>query len=369
MTANSSSSSGAGLLEDRVRDRELADVVQQPADREVAQARRPRGRAPRRPAPRAARRGACAARCRRPSRRGGASARARCEPRKASSAATSSAPCRSPASGRDCDGAAEVERDRDADEERCPRARARGRATSRAGGRSCSQRGARARPPARRCRRRRRGRRCRRVRMNVRTARRARSPKKARPSERGPIAGGLPGSRHRGHERRRARGPRAPSAMHGDQSDGLEHEQRLGRRAGGAGPAARDSARIAPPTGSVAAPVSATTPFVPTMKPGVARPWSASSAAIDREGRADEHGARIPPARSGDGQRNACRRRHEGREHDAPEVRRAGEHHLVAADEMDQCGWQRRAGAGSYQCGDERVTPHEGRYRLVPRIA
>src|SRR5262245_14334127 len=40
------------------------------------------------------------------------------------------------------------------------------------------------------------------------------------------------------------------------------------------------SARIAPPTGSVAAPEKATTPFMPTRPPGVVRPCSTSSAAM-----------------------------------------------------------------------------------------
>ena len=34
------------------------------------------------------------------------------------------------------------------------------------------------------------------------------------------------------------------------------------------------------PTGSVAAPVSETTPFISTMKPGLARPWTSSSEAM-----------------------------------------------------------------------------------------
>ena len=34
------------------------------------------------------------------------------------------------------------------------------------------------------------------------------------------------------------------------------------------------------PTGSVAAPVSETTPFISTMKPGLASPWTTSSEAI-----------------------------------------------------------------------------------------
>ncbi len=51
-----------GLLQDRVRDRELADVVQQAADRECAQPRWRRARAARRSARRARRRGGCAPR-------------------------------------------------------------------------------------------------------------------------------------------------------------------------------------------------------------------------------------------------------------------------------------------------------------------
>ena len=37
---------------------------------------------------------------------------------------------------------------------------------------------------------------------------------------------------------------------------------------------------MTPPTGSVAAPVSDTTPFISTMKPGLAKPWTSSSDAI-----------------------------------------------------------------------------------------
>jgi hypothetical protein len=37
---------------------------------------------------------------------------------------------------------------------------------------------------------------------------------------------------------------------------------------------------MTPPTGSVAAPVSETTPFISTMKPGLANPCTSRSAAI-----------------------------------------------------------------------------------------
>jgi hypothetical protein len=37
---------------------------------------------------------------------------------------------------------------------------------------------------------------------------------------------------------------------------------------------------MTPPTGSVAAPVRATTPFISTTKPGLARPWTKRSEAI-----------------------------------------------------------------------------------------
>ncbi len=50
------------------------------------------------------------------------------------------------------------------------------------------------------------------------------------------------------------------------------------RRNGGGRKA--ESARIAPPTGSVAPPVNVTTPFRPKITPGVESPCSASSAAI-----------------------------------------------------------------------------------------
>ena len=41
-----------------------------------------------------------------------------------------------------------------------------------------------------------------------------------------------------------------------------------------------DSARMTPPTGRVAAPVSETTPFISTMKPGLASPWTRRSDAM-----------------------------------------------------------------------------------------
>ena len=136
-TAYSSSSSGPGFLQDHVGDGELADVVQQPADRERAEVplrqaealadlhgpqrdparvllgvgvalpeldRRARGRASRGSAPRSAR-----ARPRRGRRRAGATARC-----------------------------GEVERDRDPDDEDAVELDRRGRATSRAGRRSAS---------------------------------------------------------------------------------------------------------------------------------------------------------------------------------------------------------------------------------------
>ena len=40
------------------------------------------------------------------------------------------------------------------------------------------------------------------------------------------------------------------------------------------------SARIAPPTGNVAPPVKAATPYASNRMPGVASPWRQSSAAI-----------------------------------------------------------------------------------------
>ena len=58
-----------GLLQDRVGHRELADVVDEPADGEGAEPARREPERARRPGRRAARRGGCAARCTRPSRR------------------------------------------------------------------------------------------------------------------------------------------------------------------------------------------------------------------------------------------------------------------------------------------------------------
>ena len=37
---------------------------------------------------------------------------------------------------------------------------------------------------------------------------------------------------------------------------------------------------MTPPTGRVAAPVSETTPFISTMKPGLAKPWTSRSEAM-----------------------------------------------------------------------------------------
>ena len=119
----------AGLLQDRVGDVELADVVEQRRRSRAGGGGAAGGRAPRRPGRRASPPGGCAPRWRRPSRRGASSARARGAPRNASSSATSSAARRSPESGRDC-----AERRRSSatwtPTATIPTARAGGRATS-----------------------------------------------------------------------------------------------------------------------------------------------------------------------------------------------------------------------------------------------
>ena len=118
----------------------------------------------------------------------------------------------------------------------------------------------------------------RRVRRNVRTARSVSSPKSASPTTRSVTASRLPGAGTLGT----ALGTSMPTAPRASTpassttcktSSGL---MSLGRRRAGRA----DSASTAAPTGSVAPPVKATTPFMPIRTPGVAMPCSARSAAM-----------------------------------------------------------------------------------------
>ena len=269
----------ARLLQDRVGDRELADVVHQAADREARAGGSRRGRAARRPARRAARRGACAARCSRPSAASRSVSARTCEPRKRSSAVHELGRVEV-AGERPRLGGCAPGRARPG----CRRARMPSSSSTWPSHQPSSRRSSsaprRATSRARRCRRRRRDRATRRVSRNVRNARSASTREEDEADReqreraravrrRGPAAGA------RDEERRRRRGPitvdeqhpcedeqRLDAAQDARQRERREREDRGAdreRRAAGQ----RDHAVRAR-----------------TRKPGVARPCSASSAAI-----------------------------------------------------------------------------------------
>ena len=116
ITANSSSVSLPGLLRIASGHGELAHVVQQAAEGEQPQAGGSGSAAVRRSARRASRRGACGPRSSGPSRRGAASARGRGRRGTPPRRRRASAARRSPTSGREAVGVAQVQRRRDADQ-------------------------------------------------------------------------------------------------------------------------------------------------------------------------------------------------------------------------------------------------------------
>ena len=94
--------------------------------------------------------------------------------------------------------------------------------------------------------------------------------------------GGAPGLRHGGHERRLEYAGQ-PEGQDRDDAGSPEARAPAARRTGAAAPGMAARASTAPPTGSVSAPEKATRPLSPTMKPGVVRPWIDRSAAIDEK--------------------------------------------------------------------------------------
>ena len=118
----------------------------------------------------------------------------------------------------------------------------------------------------------------RRVKRYVRTARQRSSAKNTKPATSAVIAAGLFGA-GTGGTRLGVRSAETPSPITTASRIPWSSRSRgtaSGRRSEGSAV----SARIAPPTGSVAPPVKATTPLFPTITPGEAKPWRASSAAI-----------------------------------------------------------------------------------------
>jgi hypothetical protein len=74
---------------------------------------------------------------------------------------------------------------------------------------------------------------------------------------------------------------------------------------------------------------------------------------------ADEDGAGVSPAPAAVGEGDAGHSRQQRREHNRPEVRPTREHHLLAADEVNQRGRNDRHGTAGEEEGHESVTPHE----------
>ena len=87
------------------------------------------------------------------------------------------------------------------------------------------------------------------------------------------------------------------------------------------------------------------------IMPGVARPWSASSAAMTEKAVPDEDGARVVAAPAHDRQRERRGGGEDGAEADAPEVDAAAGHRLVPADQEENGGGKGDAGRANSDCG------------------
>ena len=193
-------------------------------------------------------------------------------------------------------------------------------------------------------------------------ARTASAPKRKQADREQRPGRGRAGVRHARHE---------PRHEHADEADG---DDRIATTAatsaitnrGSSGAvddrrASRARARRAP-TGSVAAPVSAMTPLLPTSTPGVTSPCTASSAAMIVKPPAMTT-VRASPRRAPIVIRRAPRRRGQRADADAVEVHPQRRHHHHAAAQPEREDREQRHPDEEADPGDRQVQPHPDPYR------